>query len=143
MKYIIEIEDEPLVRESALHGETAVWKAKNFKSLVFDEYGLSMLTEYDEEAKREFERGCNTAWGTAIQLLFMEDRMRANIFGNGVSIGTIMLNNSAMKTLGKITKYRSDRKNAVKSMLYDVADKADISLDALKEHLEEMQDEQR
>lgn len=49
MKYIIEIEDEPLVRKSALHGETAVYRAKGFRSLVFDEAGLKKLKPLDDE----------------------------------------------------------------------------------------------
>ena len=48
-KYIIEIEDEPLVRKSALHGETAVYKAKGFNSLVFDAEGLKRLEPYEEQ----------------------------------------------------------------------------------------------
>ena len=56
-KYIIEIEDEPLVRKSALHGETAVYRAKGFNSLVFDQDGLNKLEEYkeDKEIDRENE----------------------------------------------------------------------------------------
>lgn len=42
-KYIIEIEDEPLTRQSALHGEDAVYRAKGFNSLVFDQNGLAKL----------------------------------------------------------------------------------------------------
>ena len=52
MKYIIEIEDEPLVRKSALHGEDAVYRAKGFKSLVFDEVGLKKLTPYNPETQK-------------------------------------------------------------------------------------------
>lgn len=51
MKYIIEIEDEPLVRHSALHGETAVYRAKGFKSLVFDQNGLEKLQRLDDVKK--------------------------------------------------------------------------------------------
>ena len=47
-KYIIEIEEEPLVRKSAFHGETAVWRASGFNSLVFDNNGLDKLTPYTE-----------------------------------------------------------------------------------------------
>lgn len=52
MKYIIEIEDEPLVRKSALHGEDAVYRAKGFKSLVFDKAGLEKLTPYNPETQK-------------------------------------------------------------------------------------------
>ena len=48
MKYIIEIEDKPLVRD----GEK-LWKASAFKSLVFDQNGLDKLTPYQESEKEE------------------------------------------------------------------------------------------
>ena len=60
MKYIIEIEDEPLVRKSALHGETAVYKAKGFNTLVFDRNGLSKLKPYDAN----YQKGINDAINT-------------------------------------------------------------------------------
>lgn len=60
MKYIIEIEDEPLVRKSALHGETAVYKAKGFNTLVFDRNGLSKLKPYDAN----YQKGINDAIST-------------------------------------------------------------------------------
>lgn len=53
MKYIIEIEDKPLTRD----GE-AVYRAKGFRSLVFDENGLKKLTplpEYMSKYKPESE----------------------------------------------------------------------------------------
>lgn len=61
-KYIIEIEEEPLVRKSALHGETAVWRANGFNSLVFDNNGLDKLTPYTESdtesiRKEAYEQG--------------------------------------------------------------------------------------
>ena len=48
-KYIIEIEDEPFVRKSALYGEEAVYRAKGFKSLVFDKVGLEKLTPMSDD----------------------------------------------------------------------------------------------
>lgn len=39
MKYIIEIEDEPV---------NGLYKAKDFNTLVFDEEGLKRLTQYQE-----------------------------------------------------------------------------------------------
>ena len=42
-KYVIEIEDEPFVRQSALHGEEGLYRVRGFKSLVFDEEGLNIL----------------------------------------------------------------------------------------------------
>ena len=51
MKYIIEIEDEPLVR-----GGDTVWRAKGFKSLVFDQNGLDKLKSFDR-SKSAFKVG--------------------------------------------------------------------------------------
>lgn len=51
MKYIIDIDEKPFVQKSALHGEKAVYKAKAFNTLVFDEEGLSRLTPYNEQAE--------------------------------------------------------------------------------------------
>ena len=75
MKYIIEIEDEPLVRKSALHGEDAVYRAKGFKSLVFDKTGLEKLKQYDPfidrqseikyEQEKAYKKGLTDAWSLA------------------------------------------------------------------------------
>ena len=75
MKYIIEIEDEPLVRKSALHGEDAVYRAKGFKSLVFDKSGLEKLKQYDPfidrqseikyEQEKAYKKGLADAWSLA------------------------------------------------------------------------------
>jgi hypothetical protein len=77
-KYIIEIEEEPLVRKSALHGEDAVYRASGFKSLVFDQNGLDKLIPADkvltcgdadrlesEGYKRGFQKGLKKAWEVA------------------------------------------------------------------------------
>ena len=51
MKYIIEIEDEPFVM-----GKETVYRAKGFKTLVFDKTGLDKLKPYDEtEAEKAWE----------------------------------------------------------------------------------------
>ena len=53
MKYIIEIEDEPFVRLSALFGEEGLYRAKGFNSLVFDQVGLDKLTPLDKALSNE------------------------------------------------------------------------------------------
>ena len=58
MKYVIEIDDEPFARKSALYGEEALYRANGFRSLVFDETGLKKLTpltEYMSKYKPENE----------------------------------------------------------------------------------------
>lgn len=47
-KYIIETEEEPYVRLSALFGKNALYRAKGFNSLVFDQFGLDKLTPLDK-----------------------------------------------------------------------------------------------
>lgn len=51
MKYIIEIENEPFGRNDDPffpHGMDELYRAKGFKSLVFDQNGLNKLTPYTE-----------------------------------------------------------------------------------------------
>lgn len=54
MKYILEVDDEPLVR-----GDTVVYKAVGFNTLVFDSNGLSKLKPYKPEEIRK--DGCEAA----------------------------------------------------------------------------------
>ena len=72
-KYIIEIEDEPLVRKSALHGEDAVYRVVGFKSLVFDQNGLDKLVDFDMCRPRWFseayEQGMKDAWAAARRIV--------------------------------------------------------------------------
>ena len=44
MKYIIEIEDNPMFLRSG----DMLWKAKGFNTLVFDKNGLDKLQKYEE-----------------------------------------------------------------------------------------------
>lgn len=46
-KYIIEIEDDPF---GSIESSDMLWRAKGFKSLVFDKKGLEKLTPYKERA---------------------------------------------------------------------------------------------
>lgn len=51
MKYIIEIEDEPFGRNDdpvIPHGMDELWRAKGFRSLVFDKNGLEKLTPLND-----------------------------------------------------------------------------------------------
>jgi hypothetical protein len=61
MKYIIDIEDTPV---------NGLYKAKGFRTLVFDEFGLSKLEKYSEEdlltvLNKMFDDGAAMAWKTA------------------------------------------------------------------------------
>ena len=58
-KYVIEIEDEPYVRR----GKKALYMAKGFNSLVFDQFGLDKLTPLDKELDEAYQKGLHD--GTA------------------------------------------------------------------------------
>ena len=77
-RYIIEIEEEPLVRKSDLYGEDAVYRASGFKSLVFDQSALNTLIPANkvltcgdadrlesEGYKRGYQNGLKKAWEVA------------------------------------------------------------------------------
>ena len=55
MKYIIELEDEPMIANSFNQEVDELWKAKGFNSLVFDKYGLYKLTPYTESDREAIE----------------------------------------------------------------------------------------
>lgn len=96
-KYIIEIEDEPFVRLSALFGEEGLYRAKGFNSLVFDQFGLDKLTPLDKELEEayqrgyevgsheattlEFQRGLDCAWEAITKIAKMPDGERMTHFG--------------------------------------------------------------
>ena len=68
MKYIIEIEDEPFGRNDdplIPHGMDELYRAKGYRSLVFDKVGLSKLTPYVEPDVDGYEDGVNDAWNAA------------------------------------------------------------------------------
>lgn len=67
MKYIIELEDEPFSNEI---GEE-LYRAKGFKSLVFDAYGLSRLTSYEDDIEAR-NAGIKEAWNLAAELIRMD-----------------------------------------------------------------------
>ena len=54
-KYIIELEDEPLVYNETTE-KAELWRVKGFKSLVFDNVGLEKLTPYNEESSLIFNK---------------------------------------------------------------------------------------
>ena len=60
-KYIIEIEGEPFVKLSALFGKEGLYRAKGFKSLVFDQVGLGKLTPLDKELEEAYLQGKHDA----------------------------------------------------------------------------------
>lgn len=60
MKYIIEIEDEPI--------GSGLYKAKGFNTLVFDQYGLDHLTPVKDEVEVGDEVWCSGDLGYVINI---------------------------------------------------------------------------
>lgn len=92
MKYIIEIENEPFGRNDDPffpHGMDELYRAKGFKSLVFDQGGLDKLTPYTETdrkaidlqhahdienvARMNYSKGAEEAWELARRIICPSD----------------------------------------------------------------------
>lgn len=73
MKYIIEIENEPFGRNDdpvIPHGMDELYRAKGFKSLVFDKNGLNKLTPYTEPDREIIE---DEVWELARRIICPSD----------------------------------------------------------------------
>lgn len=116
-KYIIKIEDEPLVRKSAIHGETAVWRASGFNSLVFDQNGLDKLTPYKEDYT------ASQAWEAVRKIFNMEWDERHKLFGDRVhTLYEIFFEITADEAIEKIKAYESEHDNTISSLRWRIED---------------------
>lgn len=82
MKYIIEIENEPFGRNDDPffpHGMDELYRAKGFKSLVFDQNGLDKLTPYTEPDREAIE---NEVWEFVKTLGSISQYQRKEMFGD-------------------------------------------------------------
>lgn len=120
-KYIIKIEEEPLVRKSALHGETAVWRASGFNSLVFDQNGLDKLTPFKEPEERYT---AYQAWKAVRKIYSMTWDERNKIFGDNVqTLYEIFFENTADEAIEKIKAYYElGYSNAISSLEHRIED---------------------
>lgn len=72
MKYVIEIEDVPFGRNDdpvIPHGMDELYRAKGFKSLVFDQNGLDKLTPYTEPDRKAIEDAQEEVWNFARKII--------------------------------------------------------------------------
>lgn len=94
-KYVIEIEDEPFVRNDdpvIPHGVDELWGVKGFKSLVFDQYGLDQLEELNADYVNEhFGELQDTAYKSGVT--------------DGLDIGLNTGRNEAWEAAKKIADY--------------------------------------
>ena len=137
MKYIIEIEDEPLVRKSALHGEDAVYRAAGFKSLVFDKVGLEKLTPYcPANDESSYEQGIHDAWSLAQEFDHLNSYGWEEVLGVHYDEG-ILSSYSYDAAFEKMQKYKESKHR--KEMLYNLCDETGYSIEELFELIKRIQ----
>ena len=129
-KYIIQIEEEPLVRKSALHGETAVYKAAGFNSLVFDKNGLDKLTPVEND---EYSQGLNDAYKIITKILNMNSRELSTLLGYTPANSISVINTYSIKGLANLVESYNNEKqvsvgdeviedDGIKAIVLDEAD---------------------
>ena len=141
MKYIIEIEDEPLVRKSALHGEDAVYRAVGFKSLVFDKVELEKLTPYcPANDESSYEQGIHDAWSLAQELDDLNSYGWEEVFGVHYDEG-VLSSYSYDAAFEKMQKYKESkhRFEIEKKMIDDFCDETGYSIEEFFELIKRIQ----
>ena len=113
MKYIIDIEDIPFIRDESLY------RAKGFKSLVFDKIGLEKLTPYkpvDPDAiEKARKAGQDEAW-EAVKKIFgsIENggytRKTVEIIFERFTGGEIPFDYTAQEAIDRVKKYEEEQK---------------------------------
>ena len=109
MKYVIEINDHAM-NDSCT---PALYRAKGFKTLVFDEYGLSKLTPFDEIHKKAWNEGYQV--GT----LCSEQKSYDNGYKHGYDEGKEAMKEIVMKNL---TKFVDGSKFKPEVAIFDACD---------------------
>ena len=126
MKYIIEIEDVPYVKR----GKNALYMAKGFNSLVFDQFGLDKLTPLDKELEEayqngfeagqheattlEYQQGMNDAWGTIIKIALIPYAERSETFDGQQDILSIVQKFSPSEVAAKLREYEQQKADEIK-----------------------------
>ena len=129
-KYIIQIEEEPLVRKSALHGETAVYKAAGFNALVFDKNGLDKLTPVEND---DYNHGLNDAYKIITKILNMNSRELSTLLGYTPANSISVINTYSIKGLANLVESYNNEKqvsvgdeviedDGIKAIVLDEAD---------------------
>lgn len=114
MKYIIEIEDEPFGRDDDM--EHYLYRAKGFKSLVFDQEGLAKLVEFDHMCpswyEEVYQKGLDDAWDAARRIGSYADSntwkdigFRLDTFGWAERYKEVIANYTASEAIAKLKEY--------------------------------------
>ena len=112
MKYIIEIENEPFGRNDdpvIPHGMDELYRAKGFKSLVFDQNGLDKLTPYTEPDEDEIRQmAYEEAWEFAKQVSIMKPEDKRDLWGTD-KYNTINFGYSYAEAKAKYDKWEKEK----------------------------------
>lgn len=154
-KYIIEIEDRGSVALSNGH-PFQLYKAKQFKTLVFDAEGLSRLEkveskepDYASRIEKSYEKGLEDAWDAAKRIVLPCAKF-ANAFSgaelvqifNEMSSDEILLNHSPADVLDKIQTFdRTSNIKLVRQIRRELKDFADrVGVDNLQQFVDEIKE---
>lgn len=112
MKYIIEIENEPFGRNDDPffpHGMDELYRAKGFKSLVFDKNGLDKLIPYTEPDEDEIRQmAYEEAWEFAKQVSIMKPEDKRDLWGTD-KYNTINFGYSYAEAKAKYDKWEKEK----------------------------------
>ena len=109
MKYIIEIENEPFGRNDDPffpHGMDELYRAKGFKSLVFDQNGLDKLTPYTEPDREAIE---NEVWEFAKKMVSTSGNEMSDIWGCATNFGEVMHNTTYSEAKSKYEAWKKKK----------------------------------
>ena len=105
-KYIIELEDEPMVANSSHQEVDELWKAKGFNSLVFDKCGLDKLAPYTELDRSVIE---DEVWEFAKELISMSENEVSDMMGCMTNFGEVMYNVPYQEAKAKYEAWKAER----------------------------------
>lgn len=132
-KYIIEIEDKPLVQQSNTDDDNALYRAVGFRSLVFDKYGLDNLMPL-EACKpawydAAYHNGLKDAWAAARRIVLDPDfgglsiLALTSIFGERSSVSKVFMEHSEpQEVIEKLKAYDAKHENSKLDKKVEVGD---------------------
>lgn len=128
-KYIIELEDEPLVYNETTE-KAELWRVKGFKSLVFDNVGLEKLTPYEIEYMKPldntpsdaYNQGLVDGWQTLLEINKLSALDRNQLFGRG-NFWDAVVSTTPQEAINKMKQY--NKKNEEAYLIFKVGDEVE------------------
>ena len=128
MKYIIELEDEPMIANSFHQEVDELWKAKGFNSLVFDQNGIKKLTPYTELDRSVIE---DEVWEFAKKLISMSGNEVSDMIGYTTNFGEVMYNMTYQEAKARYEEWKQKEEIEVGDELKDDENIRAVVLDIL------------